>query len=424
MDNLTHTLIGALVGETAAIATRADPNGLTPDLRRTLLVGSAAVGSNLPDSDLLYSFFAPNVNYLLHHRGHTHTVIGALVLAAVLYALVRWWLQRQRFTISRQDRVWIAGMLMFTALLHIGMDFMNNYGVHPFWPIDTRWYYGDSVFIIEPLLWAACAPLALVFKAIWARALVVLLLLIGMGLVFFTGMVPATLAVLFTALIGVMLLIARVCPPKVALAISVAFWLGVTATFAIASSIAEKHVRQQVAQDFPETRLLDHILSPMPANPLCWEVILVQADRREVTLRRAMLSLAPKRLPAGRCGKRLTTQTTAPLVAVRSADLPGWQWHGEVRTPLALLTKFEAQDCRADAALRFIRAPYVAQARDGWILGDLRYDREPGIGFAEIEIGRDPGPCPAFVPSWTPPRADLLTTSAQTEEPFTASRAF
>ena len=95
MDNLTHTLIGALVGETAALSSAADPRGLSPAMRRTLLVGSAAVGSNLPDSDLLYSFFGANVNYLLHHRGHTHTLVGALLLAALAYALLRWWLGRR-----------------------------------------------------------------------------------------------------------------------------------------------------------------------------------------------------------------------------------------------------------------------------------------------------------------------------------------
>ena len=34
MDNLTHTLIGALVGETAALTTSPDSNGLAPDVRR------------------------------------------------------------------------------------------------------------------------------------------------------------------------------------------------------------------------------------------------------------------------------------------------------------------------------------------------------------------------------------------------------
>jgi inner membrane protein len=420
MDNLTHTLIGALVGETAALTTSPDSNGLAPDVRRTLLVGSAAVGSNLPDSDLLYSFFGPGVNYLLHHRGHTHTVIVALLLAAVFYGIVQWWLRTRGFRTSRRDLAWIGGILLFTALLHISMDFMNNYGVHPWWPLDTRWYYGDSVFIIEPLLWAACAPLALVFKARWARALVVLLLLVGMGLVFFTGMVPKTLALTFTLLIGVMLIVGRICRPNVALATGVAFWLGVTAMFAIGSSIAAGQVRRHAAQVSPDLRLLDAALSPMPANPLCWEVMLVQTDARDVTLRRAMLSLAPQVLTAERCGRRLEPQTTAVLVPVPSPDLPGWKWHGEVRTSRALLSELTKQDCRAGAAMRFIRAPYVASAPGGgWILGDLRYDRERGLGFAEIAIQRGHGSCPAFVPAWTPPRADLLGESAQTEEPFT-----
>ncbi len=68
--------------------------------------------------------------------------------------------------------------MLFTPLLHIAMDFTNNYGVHPFWPVDNRWFYGDSVFIIEPLFWAACAPLAFIFKTHVAR-FAVLLLLVG-----------------------------------------------------------------------------------------------------------------------------------------------------------------------------------------------------------------------------------------------------
>jgi hypothetical protein len=40
------------------------------------------------------------------------------------------------------------------------------------------------------------------------------------------------------------------------------------------------------------------------------------------------------------------------------------------------------------------------------VFGDLRYDRERELGFAEIET--QSGGCPEFVPGWTPPRADLL----------------
>jgi inner membrane protein len=407
MDNLTHTLIGALVGETTARSTAADANGLSADMRRTVLVGCAAVGSNLPDSDLLYSFFGAKVNYLLHHRGHTHTVIGALLLTALIYALVQWWLRRHGFTPSRVDRGWIAGVLLLTSQLHIGMDFMNNYGVHPFWPVDSRWWYGDSVFIIEPLLWAACAPLAILFRAQWARAGVMLLLTAGLGLVFLTGMVPTMVALLFAILVGAMLFIARVSPPPLALGIAVAFWLGVTGLFSTSAGIAADRIEQAATRDFPNSRLLDHVLSPMPANPLCWEAMLIQAEGDQLTLRRAMLALAPGLLPAERCGRRsLDLQTTAPLVAVRAPDRTSLEWHGEIQTPRSIIASLAAENCAAAAALRFMRAPYVVLVNGKRVLGDLRYDREPGLGFAEIQL--DGAGCAPFVPSWTPPRADFL----------------
>lgn len=162
MDNITHTLIGTLVGEVVARAAPSNRSNLPAPLRRNLCVTLAAIGSNLPDSDLLYSFFGGKVNYLLHHRGHTHTIVIALLLGAAVMGITRWWLRRRGLQPSRQDLLLLMGILLFTPLLHIGMDFTNNYGVHPLWPFNNQWFYGDSVFIIEPLFWAACAPLAVI----------------------------------------------------------------------------------------------------------------------------------------------------------------------------------------------------------------------------------------------------------------------
>jgi hypothetical protein len=53
MDNVTHTLIGALLGETLARTTQPDPRGLPDEVRRNLLVAAGAIGSNLPDVDVL-----------------------------------------------------------------------------------------------------------------------------------------------------------------------------------------------------------------------------------------------------------------------------------------------------------------------------------------------------------------------------------
>jgi inner membrane protein len=36
---------------------------------------------------------------------------------------------------------------------HVFLDFLNNYGVRLLAPVDWRWFYGDAVFIVDPILW-------------------------------------------------------------------------------------------------------------------------------------------------------------------------------------------------------------------------------------------------------------------------------
>jgi inner membrane protein len=38
------------------------------------------------------------------------------------------------------------------GLSHILLDFTNNYGVRPFWPLSERWYARDIVFIVDPVI--------------------------------------------------------------------------------------------------------------------------------------------------------------------------------------------------------------------------------------------------------------------------------
>ena len=88
MDNLTHTLIGAVAGEALARCTRARSGGLPADARRNLFVVVGAVGSNLPDIDLAWTwrgFSGSSLSYLLEHRGYTHTLVGCGVLALLLF---------------------------------------------------------------------------------------------------------------------------------------------------------------------------------------------------------------------------------------------------------------------------------------------------------------------------------------------------
>ena len=409
MDNVTHTLIGALLGETVARTTQPDPRGLPATVRRNLLVATAAIGSNLPDIDVLYSFIGGKLNYLLHHRGHSHTIIGALLLAAAAFAIARWQLGRRGHAPSSRDVRSLAGVFAITPLLHIGMDFTNNYGVHPFWPLSNRWFYGDAVFIAEPLLWAACAPLAITFRSWAARGIVAVVLAIGIGLALFSGLVPLLPAIALIVVIAAMVLLALRATPRVALMSGVAVWLGVTALFAVCSHVAANRIDSVAAQAFPAARTIDRVLTPMPANPLCWEVMLVQTQEQSVVARRAMLALAPRLIAADACLSRsLDIPSTAPLTPVAADGTAALHWYGEIATDVAQLRSHVATDCQAAAAMRFIRVPWLASIEHQTVLGDLRYDREKALGFAEIAVRDPPGACPRLVPDWRPPRADLL----------------
>ena len=409
MDNVTHTVIGVLLGETVARTTQPDPHGLPGEVRRNLLVATAAIGSNLPDVDLLYSFVGGKVNYLLQHRGHSHTIVGALLLAAVAFAIARWRLARRGHSPSPRDVRWLGGVFAITPLLHIGMDFTNNYGVHPFWPLSNRWFYGDAVFIAEPLLWAACAPLALTFRTLPARLIVAAVLAIGIGLAWFSGLVPLLPEVTLIIVIVAMLLLAwRATAPR-ALAAGVALWLAVTAVFAVSSQVAARRIDAIAATLFPDEGLVDHVLTPMPANPLCWEIMLVQTRDHSVVARRTMLALAPSMIPADSCLNRsLSIPSSAPLQPVHGANTAELHWYGEIATDLDRLRNLVATDCEAAAAMRFIRVPWLATVGADMVLGDLRYDREKALGFAELALHVPPVACPRLVPDWRPPRADLL----------------
>lgn len=415
MDNLTHTLAGVLLGETLARTTSADPTGLSQPQRRNLLVTLMAVGSNLPDLDFLSSAISGNkIEYLLEHRGYTHTVIGALVGAALLYVAGEAWCRWKRWPLATRDRVHFAAATLLALLLHIAMDFTNNYGVHPFWPVDNRWFYGDTIFIWEPLLWTAAAPLVFILRTTTARVLVGALLSAALVVCFASGLVPIGFAVLATGLTLAMLGIARKAKPVTALCAGIALWVSITATFAIGHHATETQVRRFAENAWPNMTVLNYALTPFPANPVCWDVLLPMTDADHYVVRRATWSLWPDVLSAARCpGREALSHGTAPTRRVGIDDSPAATWEGEVVMPRTEIAELAARYCDAAAFMRFARVPWAMQRGHTWIIGDLRYDREAELGFAEIELTNDPATCPSSPPPWLPPRGELLETHGQ-----------
>ena len=142
MDNLTHSLVGALLG-------RMGLKRLTPRAMPALIVSA-----NLPDID---SFFARPLGYeaIEAHRGFSHGLGGLVTLPFLAVAIILLW---EKLRHGKEGPIRL-GALLFVCFLgvlsHPILDFMNTYGVRLLDPLSQRWFYGDTLFIIDPWIWIA-----------------------------------------------------------------------------------------------------------------------------------------------------------------------------------------------------------------------------------------------------------------------------
>jgi inner membrane protein len=143
MDNLTHSLIGL-------VAAKAGLEKLSPGA--TVLCLLAANG---PDADIV-ALAGGRWNYLHHHRGITHSILGATVLALALPLFFYFGDRLLARIRGRQPGIRLKGLMIASLLVtatHPFMDWTNNYGIRPFLPWSSQWFYGDFIFIIDPFLW-------------------------------------------------------------------------------------------------------------------------------------------------------------------------------------------------------------------------------------------------------------------------------
>jgi inner membrane protein len=143
VDNLTHSLVGLAAAKA----------GLERQSPYATFVCVAA--ANLPDIDIVALAGGPAF-YLQHHRGITHSIVGALALAVafplLFYAGERVWARVR----GAEPRARLKGLLVCSLLLlasHPLLDWTNSYGVRPWLPWDGRWIYGDLLFVVDPWVW-------------------------------------------------------------------------------------------------------------------------------------------------------------------------------------------------------------------------------------------------------------------------------
>ncbi len=145
MDNLTHSLVGALIGQT----------GLK---RKTgLAMPALIIGANIPDIDAACIVYG--VESLAMRRGITHGPIAwvllPLLLAWLLYGFDKWQVKRGK---RPQGRLpvhfgWLYALSFIACLSHPALDWLNVYGIRLLEPFSSQWFYGDTLFIIDVWLW-------------------------------------------------------------------------------------------------------------------------------------------------------------------------------------------------------------------------------------------------------------------------------
>ncbi len=158
MDNITHTLVGLMMARTG--------------LGRTAQRGSALMimlAANTPDIDVVASGLPGSLRYLEVHRGYTHSLAMAPVMALVPLLLARW--------IAKSSINWQSYLACLIGVLsHLALDLTNVYGVRLLLPFSSRWLRLDTTDIIDPwilfamvLAIAAPALVALVGSEIAGR---------------------------------------------------------------------------------------------------------------------------------------------------------------------------------------------------------------------------------------------------------------
>ena len=144
MDPICHTLVGASLGATG--------------LKNKTRYGCATliVAANLPDIDFV-TYFLGNGSSYAFRRGITHG-IPAIIVLPVLLALAMLSLGRLAAPSRTGQDVslrWLVILAIIGVASHPALDWLNNYGMRWLMPMVDKWFYGDTLFIVDWVVWLA-----------------------------------------------------------------------------------------------------------------------------------------------------------------------------------------------------------------------------------------------------------------------------
>lgn len=135
MDSLTQIVLGGAVGE--AVLCKKVGN-------KAILWG--AIGGTIPDLDTIPGLFLDTVSRLEIHRGFSHSIVFAILIAPLLGFLID-----KIYRKKKESTWWGWTQLMFWAIFtHPLLDIFTTWGTQLLWPLEWRIAI-QSIFVIDPL---------------------------------------------------------------------------------------------------------------------------------------------------------------------------------------------------------------------------------------------------------------------------------
>lgn len=383
MDNLTHSLVGLA-------AAKAGLERLSP-AATTLCV----IAANAPDADII-STLGGRWAYLHHHRGITHSIIGTIALAILVPVL--FWLGDQLVAriAGRETRMNFRGLLTASIIVsatHPLLDWTNNYGIRPLLPWNSKWYYGDLVFILDPWIWlifgGACFLVTTKSKwqvIGWSLLATILTLLIVLVPILRPGSVfPFAATVVWLLCLAALIVTYRTpfarragaAIPLTAFAILLVYWGGLAILHGGALYRSEKFATS-IASSRGET--LNRIATmPALANPLRWQCVF-ETDRATY---RFDLSLIQPDIVGETKRYEKPTGDEASQYAIAANDERAKIFLGFARFPVTRING----DCLSETLVEFADLRYTepGRSRGGTFTLDVPVECPPPTGALETK---------------------------------------
>ena len=137
MDSVTQIALGAAVGEWS----------LGRQLGSRAIYWGAIFGT-LPDLDVIFAPWWDTVQFLVYHRGLSHSLpVAAAASCALAFVFARWYRREAGAPTRRQ---WLVFFLL-VLVTHILLDCLTSYGTQIWLPFSDTRVALSSIFIIDPL---------------------------------------------------------------------------------------------------------------------------------------------------------------------------------------------------------------------------------------------------------------------------------